>query len=203
MQPDAYAQLLLGNVTCPASSVVVRRALLDKTGLFRTTFAQAEDYDLWLRCARLSGLAAAPGLLLTKVAHDHSLGADALATLLWRERVLVDMQRMHGPHGAFRTHGAQGEHHAHSGERHASDNAVHGRAALARIRYQTGSAYCALGQPLKGFACYVRGAAAERTAANTLLCIGHLTAQLIRFASCGLIRIEPSPRYAGPSGNVK
>ncbi len=48
---DSYEELLQGNGIC-ASTVVVRRSVLDEVGGFDTTLAQCEDWDLWLRVAR-------------------------------------------------------------------------------------------------------------------------------------------------------
>lgn len=46
-----YRELLRAN-DIMTSSVVVRKSVLDKVGVFDETFAIAEDYDLWLRIAR-------------------------------------------------------------------------------------------------------------------------------------------------------
>lgn len=56
---DGPAGLLEANPLC-SGSAVVRRDVLDAAGGFRTAFEPSEDYDCWLRCAALSGVAVLP-----------------------------------------------------------------------------------------------------------------------------------------------
>lgn len=46
---DAFGLLIRHNFLC-ASSVMLRKALFDKAGLFEPDAVPADDYDMWLRC---------------------------------------------------------------------------------------------------------------------------------------------------------
>jgi glycosyltransferase involved in cell wall biosynthesis len=52
----ALQNLLVANVLA-TSSVLVRRSVLDRAGEFDRQLFGPEDYDLWLRCAQVSGVA--------------------------------------------------------------------------------------------------------------------------------------------------
>ncbi|MBA3248445.1 MAG: glycosyltransferase [Pyrinomonadaceae bacterium] len=49
MSADAFELLIQNNFLC-ASSVMLRKTLFDKVGLFDPDAAPADDYDMWLRC---------------------------------------------------------------------------------------------------------------------------------------------------------
>jgi glycosyltransferase involved in cell wall biosynthesis len=55
----APMRMLDKNPIC-AGSTVVRRTILDELGGYRRVFAFSSDYDMWLRCAALSGVAILP-----------------------------------------------------------------------------------------------------------------------------------------------
>jgi glycosyltransferase involved in cell wall biosynthesis len=50
-----FGDLARGNFV-PTSTVVVRRSVLETTGLFDERYPLVEDFDLWLRVARVAGL---------------------------------------------------------------------------------------------------------------------------------------------------
>jgi glycosyltransferase involved in cell wall biosynthesis len=47
-----YKYLLFGNIIAATSSVLVKRKVFDKVGLFDEVFKQCEDWDMWLRIAK-------------------------------------------------------------------------------------------------------------------------------------------------------
>lgn len=53
---DSYESLLSGNGVC-VSTAMVTRELLDRIGSFDVTLASVQDWDLWLRIARLAPVA--------------------------------------------------------------------------------------------------------------------------------------------------
>jgi glycosyltransferase involved in cell wall biosynthesis len=55
LQGDVFSRLLTGNLLSgSASAIVVRRSLFRRTGLFDESLAFAEDWDMWLRLAKIS-----------------------------------------------------------------------------------------------------------------------------------------------------
>jgi glycosyltransferase involved in cell wall biosynthesis len=55
------------------SSIMMRKNVLEKVGFFRTAFAGAEDYDLWIRMSEISGVANIPEYLLRYRIHSGSV----------------------------------------------------------------------------------------------------------------------------------
>lgn len=56
---DEIAHLIYGNYIV-TSTTMVRRSVLDRVGLFRTTLPISEDWDLWLRIAQVSSVGYVP-----------------------------------------------------------------------------------------------------------------------------------------------
>ena len=61
---DHYWAALLERNWIATPSVVIRRQVLDSTGLFDEGFSHAEDYDLWLRVGRTHSIGYIPSLLI-------------------------------------------------------------------------------------------------------------------------------------------
>jgi glycosyltransferase involved in cell wall biosynthesis len=60
---DIERPLLTHNLVGSTSAVIVRRALLDAIGGFNPTLRSCQDWDLWLRLARLTRFACVPEIL--------------------------------------------------------------------------------------------------------------------------------------------
>jgi glycosyltransferase involved in cell wall biosynthesis len=170
LRPDAYAALLVENLVGTASSVLVKREVLEKTGLFQPAYRQAEDYALWLRCALFTEMLPVSAALLLKVRHDSNLTNDFLDTLLWHERVLLDVGTDSAPHLLY-------------GNRRCLKHR-----SLARIRYQIANLSYESGRPLEALRYYALGAKSENTIANQWLCVYHVARKLVRIATFGLVR---------------
>lgn len=173
---DPYAALLKENLVGTASSVVLKRDVLDQTGLFDTSYRQAEDYDLWLRCALVTDMMALSTPLLLKVKHDSNLTNDFLDTLLWHERVLFELRI---ENGAQLRQGNRSE---------------LSRQALAGIRYQIANLYFEQGMRGKALRYYLRGANTDPSLSNGALFVRHVVRKLVRVASFGLIRNHTATR---------
>jgi glycosyltransferase involved in cell wall biosynthesis len=63
-------RMLEKNPIC-AGSTVVRRTVLDETGGYRPVFTYSSDYDMWLRCAAVAGVA-----ILPVIGYRYRLSAD-------------------------------------------------------------------------------------------------------------------------------
>lgn len=173
---DPYAALLKENLVGTTSGVVLRRSVLDQTGLFDTAYRQAEDYDLWLRCALVTDMMALSAPLLLKVKHDSNLTNDFLDTLLWHERVLYDLR---SENGAQLRQGVRSK---------------LSRKALAGIRYQIANLFFEQGQRGKALRYYLRGANTDPSLSNSAIFLRHILRKLVRMASFGLIRNHTATR---------
>jgi glycosyltransferase involved in cell wall biosynthesis len=85
--------LIAVNFVGTASTVLVKRKLLQTLGGFDSKYKQAEDYDLWIRCALHAGFAVMPDVLVRKVRHSHNLTNDQAETMHFHELVLEDHRR--------------------------------------------------------------------------------------------------------------
>lgn len=68
----SFRRLLKGNFI-PTSTVMLRRAMLDRVGLFDEKYTVCEDYQLWLRVALVSRLYALPDVLCLYRVHTHGI----------------------------------------------------------------------------------------------------------------------------------
>jgi len=74
----SFADLLRGNFV-PTSTAMVRRSILDEVGLFNENYLVVEDYDLWLRIARVTEMVALPQVLCDYRVHPGSCAIQNLA----------------------------------------------------------------------------------------------------------------------------
>ncbi len=89
---DIFRPLLLrGNfVSGSASSVLVRRTVLDQAGSFDEGLLYGADWDMWIRLARISHVDFTPKAVVGIRAHDQSGSRRA-----WRERSIEFFQQQH------------------------------------------------------------------------------------------------------------
>lgn len=84
---DSYDELLQGNGIC-ASTVVVRRSVLQRCGDFDPALKQCEDWDLWLRISRSHTIVKLPETLARYRVHGSNMTRDYLTMRLYSRRVL-------------------------------------------------------------------------------------------------------------------
>lgn len=70
-QGEAFDKLLICN-TITTSTVIAKKSLLMRAGLFRTDLASLEDWDLWLKMARLEPIGFLKESLTKYLVHDNS-----------------------------------------------------------------------------------------------------------------------------------
>ncbi|WP_325453215.1 glycosyltransferase [Humibacter sp.] len=83
----SYEELLGGNGVC-VSTAVVRRAALEQVGLFDTGLRTAQDWDLWLRIARVGAIDKLPEVLAHYRIHSGGMTQDWRLSLHEAEVVL-------------------------------------------------------------------------------------------------------------------
>lgn len=167
---DPYVTLIRTNFVGTASNVMVRRSLLDSTGLFDTNYRQAEDYDLWLRCALLTDFVILSHCLLRKVTHDHNLTGNYLETLQCHEQVLMKIQR-------------ENKAHLREGKRWQTS-----QLALAETRYAIGNLLYERGAYFQAFRLYFRSFLEWPSGNNLRMFSFYFSRKFARFISFGLIR---------------
>jgi glycosyltransferase involved in cell wall biosynthesis len=87
-QGDAFSALLRENFLL-TSAVVVRREVFASAGLFKQRLRGGQDFELWLRIARVTGFAYVPTLLAAKRRHGDNITLSydypVLHTRVWDE----------------------------------------------------------------------------------------------------------------------
>jgi glycosyltransferase involved in cell wall biosynthesis len=91
---DIFMPLLLDGyvLSGSASSVMVRRDVLDKAGYFDERLFHGEDWDLWIRLSRISKVDFTPGAVVGIRIHDQSAQRRAVpgrAIRFFRQQLLV------------------------------------------------------------------------------------------------------------------
>lgn len=92
---DPLPGLIRVNFVGTASTVLVRRSLLRVCGGFNAKYKQAEDYDLWIRCALHGPFAIMPDVLVRKNRHASNLTNNHAETVRFHELVLEDHRDRH------------------------------------------------------------------------------------------------------------
>lgn len=85
-RPDLRT-LLLGNIV-PCSTAVVRASVFRSLGGFDTSLRFAEDYELWMRLARVGALVAMPDILVRYRCHAAGLSRDEAQQVTCMTRIL-------------------------------------------------------------------------------------------------------------------
>ena len=179
LRADVLEILIRYNFVGTASSVMIRRSLLKQTGLFNTAYRQAEDYDLWLRCALVTKFLVVGRCLMTKRVHDSNLTNDFLDTLECHERVLLQVCT-ESPAWLI------------PGTRRRTL-----QAALAKTRYLIGNQRFESGDRAGAFACYLKAMRSWHSFVNVRLFAYYVSRKCIRLLSLGLVRRMPPHRGGG------
>lgn len=163
---EALHLLLRRNVIGTCSNVVIKREVLDKTGLFKTDLKQSEDFELWLRCALATDFFIDNEVLLEKIAHDGNLTNNNLETNIYHEQALI--------------HFANNQ--LDPSIRHLQE------LCLAESCYKIGNLYYERNQIAKAVEYYLKGLRSSDVKANKIQFIKVISRKVIRTLSFGLIR---------------
>jgi len=86
---DIWQDLLQGNLVVGSSSAtVVKKECFDKIGLFDESLKSCEDWDMWLRIARVYQIDLIPELLVKITQHQGQLGNKKLKLAKYRLKVM-------------------------------------------------------------------------------------------------------------------
>ena len=158
---DPLKALVKANFVGTCSNVVIRREVLARAGQFDPRYRQAEDYDLWLRCADVGPFLLQSQVLVDKTSHETNLTNNFVETLQCHERVLVAL--LDSPL---------------VGKRPALAPAV--RHEIVSLRYDIGHRMFNRGQSRTGFGYYWSALQAEGSAANLVSFVRHSIQKLGR-----------------------
>lgn len=76
-EPAVDVHALIRCCSISASSVMIPRAVFERTGVFDDTLVGTEDWDMWLRIAASHRVVACPGILVEYRSHGRSLSGNA------------------------------------------------------------------------------------------------------------------------------
>lgn len=91
MPPLSFRELLPIRNWFATSACSVRRSLLERVGAFRPDLSGTEDWELWIRCARVGTFAYAPGVVALYRRHGDQYHED-YARLRRKRRTVIDTQ---------------------------------------------------------------------------------------------------------------
>jgi glycosyltransferase involved in cell wall biosynthesis len=168
--PLALDALVSSNFVGTCSNVMIKNGVLDKTGLFDVNYKQAEDYDLWLRCALITKFVLLSTVLLEKKSHDTNLTNNFLETLLFHEKVLINLQS--------------------NNQAKVQLSQIQNRylSALASVRYDIGNLFYEADHRMNAFKYFFLGLGTVFTVNNFRLFSIYCGRKLIRSMSFGLIK---------------
>lgn len=162
--------LVKRNFVGTCSNVMIRKQVLNMVGLFNVNYRQAEDYDLWLRCALVTKFYLLSAVLLEKKSHDANLTNDFLETLLFHEKVLINLQS---------------NNHSKAQIEKIKDQYL---SALALVRYEIGNLFYEAHHQIKAFGYFFLGLGTALTGNNFKLFCYFFGRKLLRTISFGLIK---------------
>ncbi len=87
-----YEDLLLGKCIKTTSTIICKRVVFEKTGMFDELLPPTEDYDMWLRIARYYAVDFVKGPLAKIWISGGNISADMKARLMAKERLVKKLE---------------------------------------------------------------------------------------------------------------
>lgn len=171
---DALKVLAALNFVGTASTVILKKAVLDRVGVFNTAYRQAEDYELWMRAAMVTSFIVLSQVLVDKKTHATNLTNDQFEMNSYHKAVLIDFLGTYGQH----------------------IDAHHLRPAfldaIALVNYNLGDISYNLGRIKDAFGFYWKSFDSHKTLKSFLRYAVGVTKKSIRFLSFGIISRKAS-----------
>lgn len=161
--------LLRVNFVGTCSTVLVRKALLEKVGAFNVAYRQSEDFELWLRCGRESNFVLLSDVLVDKKAHSANLTNNLEESYLCHLKVLADIRNSFADY--LKTNGLTADY----------------QLDVSRTNYKLGELYFNDGQISKAFQRYWLGFSSYGSVGNFIHYLVTVSKKLLRLLSFGLI----------------
>lgn len=90
LKTDPFALLIRQHFIGTPSAVLARRGMIERAGLFVSEYQPSEDFDFWLKCARIGSFIVMDEPLFYKRVHDRNLSNDQIKMEKSHHRVLTD-----------------------------------------------------------------------------------------------------------------
>lgn len=177
---DPFTALVRENfIACP-SGVALSRKAAAKAGEFDTADPFTQDYDYWLRCARVTGIWLSTDILYYKRAHGTNVSGDRIAIY---EHHLRTLSKLAVPGAADLTEDPLRSTY---------------RDAVSRAYLDLGNAYFEAGRKAKAFSVYLHGLSQQRTPRNAARFSGVLMRKSFRTLTFGALSRRSVRRVAEP-----
>ena len=166
LKADPFMLLIKEMFVGTASAVVVKKNILEQAGMFKTEYRNSQDWECWLKCARLTNFVVLSDVLFYKRNHGRSLSSNKIRSFYDRRRILEDTVLI--------------------------DNKVYVkgkgymglcRRALADINYQLGGFQYEIGKKKEAFVLFFEGLKGDRSISNLIKFWWNIGKKLIRMAS--------------------
>jgi hypothetical protein len=169
---NAYRLLIESNFIGGPSSSIVRKSVADGVGEFLSQITYAEDYDYWLKCARITDFYIMSEVLVNKKIHDANLSNDTVNFYRRGINILKTTIKEKDPYTV--NNGLIGE----------------CRLAMAKKYYNMGNRYFETGNPSRAFKAYFLGLFSSARPVNVVLFIWSFSKKLLRLLSFDFISRE-------------
>jgi len=91
-----FRLLLRENFIGTASTVILRRNLVETVGFFAPGYVPSEDYDYWLRCAMVTDFFLLSDILVYKRIHEFNLSHEQIRLYTRSKQVIEDIGKQYG-----------------------------------------------------------------------------------------------------------
>lgn len=166
---DALKLLLALNFVGTASTVIIKKEVLERVGVFNTSYKQAEDFELWLRVAQVTDYVIVSKVHVEKKTHETNLTNNQFEMHSCHKTVLSDFLKANK---AFIIE--QGL------ERHFWN-------AMSDVHYKLADAAYNIGREKESFGFYFKSFYLSRTPKNFFRMLVGVIKKSIRYLSFGLI----------------
>jgi len=161
LKTNPFELLIKENFTGAVSSVVIRKEVIDQVGKFDKEIL-VEDYDYWLRCAKITKFVILSRTLLYKRIHKNNFSNNKILMYTYHKKAL---QKVIQQERAYI-------------ETHRLSNVC--QLSLAKTNYDLGNIYYETGNTKEAFRLYFEGLFSYMVFANILLFIGTVIKKVIR-----------------------
>jgi hypothetical protein len=148
LKADPFKALIREHFIGTVSNVLVRRTVLEKVGWFDSQYIPTDEYEYWLRCARVTNFFLQSEVLVYKRVHETNVSHNRIVLYTQSKRIIQDLIT------------------EVDGDIRDTDLEEACRLALALHSYKLGDEYYEAGDRRRAFGLYGRGMREAFTAGN-------------------------------------